>query len=690
VYSLDGRAASKSLTVEFERRVRERLSPSDSIEWLNVSRAHVFSESALSDDLYAAVGNDTLMIMVSIVLMSAYVSLFLSRHRDALHWRAIPAGGAVFSVLLATLTAFGVGSVLGVEYNDNCNLAIFVILGVGVDDAFVIVRALDDIPTPVASSGAKQTTHERISERVGAALGACGSAILLSSTTNAIAFALGTNSPLPALQGFCAYAALGMVFDFFFQLTFFVAVVAIDEQRRSYGRAVIPCFHAKGSEGSDSSTKRCEGRFPTGGRWTDVLRATVLCTYVATLGLAICASWYLRVGFRPEELVSPSSSVARYFDAQARLFPSSPELVEVVVLHNASGKQTAVAPMPLLDDGTFTSLEQIRGALFASDNVHQTDGSKAITSLWTVAFARRQRDAGLRAPSELSPSELDAAISSFLTTADAAVIRNTGGLIVREGVLVATSWKVLFDDYGPDAMVRLRSALQLSGVDHSAFAFSVNDVYYEQDAGLLTYTRDSLLMVMGAVLAAVFVLTLDFAFVCMMGACTLSCVAHLIGWMFITSIQLSSISLVPLLLSVGLCIDYCTHIAHAYSEAHGTPHERVMTALRTRGAAVLNAGVSTGISVVLLAFGESAIFTTFFWLLLGVVVVGLYHALLVLPACLSMLPDCGPQQGLAARDSKIHTVNMSPLFEMGATGGALVKQPSSKPQSGARCQSAVC
>ena len=157
-------------------------------------------------------------------------------------------------------------------------------------------------------------------------------------------------------------------------------------------------------------------------------------------------------------------------------------------------------------------------------------------------------------------------------------------------------------------------------------------------------------MVMGAVLGAVWLLTLNFSFVCLMGACTLSCVAHLIGWMLLTGIQLSSISMVPLLLSVGLCIDFCTHIAHAYAEASGPPFERSPVALRTRGAAVLNAGVSTGISVFLLAFGESAIFTTFFWLLLGVVVVGLFHALLVLPACLSLLPTCWRQEGLVMRE----------------------------------------
>ena len=73
------------------------------------------------------------------------------------------------------------------------------------------------------------------------------------------------------------------------------------------------------------------------------------------------------------------------------------------------------------------------------------------------------------------------------------------------------------------------------------------------------------------------------------------------------------------------------------TQARGSALERAVGALRARGTAVLNAAISTGLSVLLLAFADSAIFTTFFWLLLGVVLVGLFHALLVLPSCLSLL-----------------------------------------------------
>ena len=62
-------------------------------------------------------------------------------------------------------------------------------------------------------------------------------------------------------------------------------------------------------------------------------------------------------------------------------------------------------------------------------------------------------------------------------------------------------------------------------------------------------------------------------------------------------------------------------------------------ALQGRGLAVLHAGVSTGLSQLPLAFSQSAVFTTFFVMMTGMVLVGLFHALLVLPICCSFLPE---------------------------------------------------
>ena len=810
-YALNGSTASSIPSVAaFERAVRVALEQNSSSASPVVVRC--FSESALSDDLDSAVRNDVLMIMVSMMLMSGYLSFFLGRHCDVLRSRAILAGCAVLSVMLATLSAFGLCAACGAEYNDNANMAIFVLLGVGVDDALIIVRAYESTASSERASASAPSTeaeaeNRATAERIGLALSTCGSTILLSSLTNAIAFGLGARSPLPALQGFCTYAAVGMSFDFIFQLTFFVAALALDERRQRLGRSAILCIpvtcfphvlrppisttrqateadrqvSTSGAKRMDKSVELAAsdlslvtasvadpppdvaiaaGEKSTGYRPTiclRVARALILLCYIVSLGISVHAARSLKVGLQVSQLVPSSAPARQFLDAQDVLFGHAPTLVEVVVQHSQRAglptsamssrasmalagdsnnrsssqqlgrKRRALGRVAGLEHGSnvsknaFEALRQLRGALYATGAVHEIvfpavgHGQRALSPLWIDAFASYLAELGLPSPADMSPDTFDAHFNAFLDTSEGALASSAGGIILQHidapdatssgasrKELLATTWKLLIDGYGPLAMVRLRATLQASGLGSYAFAFSANDVYYEQDAvstramrnhlalvcfafypcrpahmsciflprpsGLvilcarqimLDYAHQSIVSALAAVLGAVLLLTLRPLFVCLMGVATLSCVAHLLAWMWLVGIRLSSISLVPLLLSVGLCIDFCTHVAHAYGEAAKASHGQqlgtrsrpahrgrpstaagfTIIALQERGFAVLHAGVSTFLSVMLLAFGDSAIFTTFFWMLVGTVVIGLSHALLVLPACLSFLPD---------------------------------------------------
>ena len=591
-YALNGSTASSMPSVAaFERAVRVDLEQNSSSASPVVVRC--FSESALSDDLDSAVRNDVLMIMVSMMLMSGYLSFFLGRHCDVLRSRAILAGCAVLSVMLATLSAFGLCAACGAEYNDNANMAIFVLLGVGVDDALIIVRAYESTASSERASASAPSTeaeaeNRATAERVGLALSTCGSTILLSSLTNAIAFGLGARSPLPALQGFCTYAAVGMSFDFIFQLTFFVAALALDERRQRLGRSAILCIpvacfpqvlrppisttrqatqadRQDSTSGANRMDKSVElaasdvslatasaadpppdvGITPeeksTGFRPTlclRVARALILLCYIVSLGISVHAARSLKVGLQVSQLVPSSAPARQFLDAQDVLFGHAPTLVEVVVQHSQraglpSSAMSSRASMALAGDSNnrssssqqlgrkrhalgrvaglehgsnvsksaFEALRQLRGALYATGAVHEIvfpavgHGQRALSPVWIDAFANYLAELGLPSPADMSPDTFDAHFNAFLDTSEGALASSAGGIILQQidvpnatssgasrKELLATRWKLLIDGYGPLAMVRLRATLQAAGVGSYAFAFSANDVYYEQDA----------------------------------------------------------------------------------------------------------------------------------------------------------------------------------------------------------------
>ena len=68
-------------------------------------------------------------------------------------------------------------------------------------------------------------------------------AITITSLTDVLAFAIGGTTLLPALQSFCLYASVGIVAIYWFQCTFFVAWMSLDQRRIEQRRnGCLPCY----------------------------------------------------------------------------------------------------------------------------------------------------------------------------------------------------------------------------------------------------------------------------------------------------------------------------------------------------------------------------------------------------------------------------------------------------------------
>jgi hypothetical protein len=106
--------------------------------------------------------------------------------------------------------------------------------GIGLDDAFIIFgeySRTNKERTPV------QRIHDTFEE--------VGLSIVLTKVTTTLAFALGCYSDIPTLYWLSFYAFPMVVIDFVYQLTFFVALLVLDEQRiKANRRDCCFCFKA--------------------------------------------------------------------------------------------------------------------------------------------------------------------------------------------------------------------------------------------------------------------------------------------------------------------------------------------------------------------------------------------------------------------------------------------------------------
>ena len=113
------------------------------------------------------------------------------------------------------------------------------------------------------------------------------------------------------------------------------------------------------------------------------------------------------------------------------------------------------------------------------------------------------------------------------------------------------------------------------------------------------------------------------------------------GFMHFWGLTIDTVSCNNLIIAIGLCVDYSSHIAHRFLIEPGVSRDaRLVSTLTNMGPAVLNGGVTTTLAFILLANSQSHVFITFFKVFFLVVSFGLYHGLIVLPVVLSLL---GPE-----------------------------------------------
>ncbi|OCL11684.1 multidrug efflux transporter AcrB transmembrane domain-containing protein [Glonium stellatum] len=668
-------------------------------------RLSFMTEVSLEQELNKSTNTDAKIVVISYLIMFLYASLALGSTTLAVtSILQNPANALVRSkfmlgvvgiliVLMSVSASVGLFSAAGIKVTLIIAEVIpFLVLAVGVDNIFLIVHEFERV----------NVSHPEcaVEERVGRALGRMGPSILLSATTETIAFALGAAVGMPAVRNFAAYAAGAVFINALLQVTMFTAVLALNQRRVQANRAdCFPCArvrradlgymnggigHGVDEEGSLQRFIRKTYAPALLGKKAKIAIITIFLGFFAA-GLGLFPK--VELGLDQRIAIPSDSYLIQYFNDLYDYFDAGPPVYFVTRELNVTQRehqQELCARFATCEEASLANiLEQERKrpevSYIAASAANWLDdffywlkpsNEQCCVNGKVTCFEDRNppwnftlfgMPEGEEFISYLSrwieaPTSADCALGGAAPYGNALVIDKERLTIPASHFRTSHTRLRSQSDYIAAYKAARRIASTISEhTSASVFAYSKFYIFFDQYISIVRLSG----ALIGSALAMILLVTtillgsLQTGFIVTLSVAMT--ITDIIGTMALANVSLNAVSLVNLIISVGISVEFCAHIARAFTFPSRTVMERApRNKFRARDArawtALVNVGgsVFSGITITkllgvcVLAFTRSKIFEIYYFRVwLALVVWAASHALIFLPVALSLFGGTG-------------------------------------------------
>ncbi|XP_048558735.1 NPC intracellular cholesterol transporter 1-like isoform X2 [Triticum urartu] len=665
------------------------------------------SESSIKDELNRESTADAITIVVSYIVMFAYISFTLGDRPSRL-WALFVSSkvllglSGVVLVMLSVLGSMGFFSAVGVKSTLIIMEVIpFLVLAVGVDNMCILVHAVKRQPDGIV-----------LEERISNALVEVGPSITLASLAEVLAFSVSAINPMPATRAFSMFAAMAVLLDFLLQVTAFVALIVYDFRRAEDGRIdCVPCARLKSSTvaGDNGGHQRLHfvARY-----MKDIhgpilgyrpVKFIVIAVFVGLAFASIAMSTRLQPGLEQKIVLPRDSYLQGYFDDLEKYMKVGPPLYFVVKNFNYSSAsentnqicsinqcnsnsllneiarqslspETSYIAKPAaswLDDFLIWMSPEAFGCCrkFVNGNYCPPDdqppccqldqdsgscSSNGACNNCTTCFLHSDLHNGRPSTTQFKeklPWFLDALPSSDCSKGGKGAYSTSLDLSGYEnGNIQASAFRTYHTPLNKqtDYVNSLRAARDFSSqmskdLQMEIFPYSVFHIFFEQYLSVWKTAIMNICVCLGAVFVVCLVVTSSLWASAIILIVLAMIVLDLMGVMAVLGIQLNAISIVNLVMSIGIAVEFCVHITHAFMIGIGDRENRVRQALSTMGASVFSGITLTKlVGVIVLRFAKSEVFVVYYFqMYLALVLIGFLHGLIFLPVVLSL---CGPPQ----------------------------------------------
>ncbi|XP_067131607.1 patched domain-containing protein 3-like [Centruroides vittatus] len=621
---------TKKMALMWEKTLLETLSKIH----INNIEIYKFVSQSVNDETNRNGENIFSLIIIAapIMLIFSAVSCLSTDALRSKPWLGIAGCVSPFS---ATIAAFGLLIYCKMEYVPLNVMIIFLMLGIGIDDAFILIAAWR-----------RTDIKARVPDRMKEAYAEAAVSITITSLTNFFAFCMGFVTPYKCIHIFSAYAALAILFDYIYQLWFFGGLMALEGYREKHKLHSVFCWqinqnHQKieNKKQFKSPNKEEENIFMAffGNVLGEMLGKPIVKSIVIVLFMVYLIGAIYCMQFTREEndvfIFFPNFSyMFGYAKVENKYFSNYSHQVQIIINQSLDYSNDTV------QNDIEDLLQGFESAPFISDS--------STTESWLrefLAFTKSPVAEFSLSGYNLSDSDdfLSAFKNVFLKVNVAGRFKND--VIFNEESDKITASRFLISSYDLKLGIDKRSFLEnvRKIADKSkipVIVYNFRFIHYDIYVNIFSNCVKSICAAGGTVIIVFLLFAPNILFLSSVLITIVSIQVGLIGYMSLWNVTVNPPSLIILVMCTGFCVDYAVHTTYAFiNYKKKTPNEKIRSCLYAAGYPVLQGCVTTILGVSVAYFGPSESFVIFFKIITLMVIFASFHSLFLLPVVLSLL-----------------------------------------------------
>ena len=400
--------------------------------------------------------------------------------------------------------------------------------------------------------------------------------VTITSLTDIVAFACRGSTAIPGFSSLRVYCSVGLIAIHLHTITFFTANLVLKQHHVDNSRdSCFPCKQRRPTDRNDSKKRISMNSIYRDFGWLFMKLSMKIIILIITFIMLGVACWGCTMveqrTFLPD-LLNPGTYLRKWYDFREQHFDGQMDAAAILISD--------------IKSGDFEKIHNILEALRKEEKIIEN------VSSWTKDFATYTKllpnNKDPLHMMEMSEELFQEKLTQFLFSPDGSQYRGLftfpRGSHLKCGeaappvslVTIPFSYILMKDAavYVP-AMNKIKSLVKSANLTGINFPFATTYFIWETDEAIaVEFPRN---LTVG--LVAIFILTLlflmDLQITFLVILCVIMSLVNTIGFGFFGDLKLNTSSLI--IISTGLYVDYCVHVAHSFSkQTQGTSEERII------------------------------------------------------------------------------------------------------------------